>query len=606
MLPALIASLTAFPAAAAAQSLDAAGTHISSFADTRPIPSQAQLAIEQASLRLMYCSGGAPAMRQVSLDAALGAARRQVASDSHGGGLAAFSSSSAGRTEPEAIAAAAGAVAGGKPIAALAALLRAHSLKPGDPVPLIDAAPELSDAGLPADALAFLTAAQKLPAPKTDPFGIGWPAVIDANRGQALLVAHQYGAAETALQAAVKAAPLMTEADQNLGVAYDCQGNTPKSTKYLVAAVARQEFAGDDYFGQDGGDPFGQLDPADALDTSQGQQLTLETFQVPNSIAVGHAEYEFFNTYDQQQVTAGTQLNQQFGADDGRLTAKLESESPATRQRTNEIEQAVADAGNEPDIAPLQQAASDASTRIYQIVEQEIGPAGCLDSGASQGQLMDDLAQADAAWRKFADALYERQTAYAANLEDPLAHQVAIDTADSWAQANFQLLLADWTEATTYDSVCDTTAPTADDPITGKRNEPPSKRCPTGLLAPSFAINLVVVSFWVDCESVSADLTLGEGWLNGFINLSKNYRTGQTTIYAGGQAGATIKLGPLSGGPSARGGLYMTVDSNGGIDDIGVRASTSAGVTVGPTAVGVSGPGISISIVEAFVGPATP
>jgi hypothetical protein len=167
----------------------------------------------------------------------------------------------------------------------------------------------------------------------------------------------------------------MTEADQNLGVAYTCQGKAAKSARYLVAAVSRQEFAGDDYTGEGTGDPFGQLDC--------------------------------------------------------RLRARDRTAAARPRSRR--------------------------TSRI----------------------------RLRTRWRS------RRRTIV--------------------AQTDFELLLGDWTEATTYD--------------------------------------------------------------------------------------------PLSGGASARGGVYVTVGSDGGVDDIGVRAGTSAGVTVGPTAVSIAGPSTSISFVEAFVGP---
>ena len=70
-----------------------------------------------------------------------------------------FAHSRDGHSEARALAAAAGALGREKPAAALAALLRAQQLRPRDRVPLIDAAPLLSQAGKGRAALALLKAA---------------------------------------------------------------------------------------------------------------------------------------------------------------------------------------------------------------------------------------------------------------------------------------------------------------------------------------------------------------------------------------------------------------------------------------------------------------
>jgi hypothetical protein len=588
---------------AAAQSLDAAGTHIISFADTRPLPSAAELASEETSLRQMYCTSHTERVGTVSLSAALAAARQLVSADSHGDGLAAFSSSPAGRTESDAVAAAAGALGVGKPAAALAGLLRAHELAPSDPVPLIDAAPLMSEAGRGNEALALLTAAQRLRLPAVDAFGIGWPAVIDANRGQALMSLHQYGTAETALQAAVHAAPLLSEADQNLGVAFDCQGNGTKAQKYLVAAVTRQEFAGDDYIGKTIEDPFGELDPAEVLDTSMGEELTLEKFHYPKDVAEGHAENDFFNTYAPEQTAKYTQLSQRFESDQAALFAELDHESELTQERTSEIEQAVGQAGDEPNIASLQSDVSGTQNRLLEIIGQEEGPSGCLDHGASHATLIERLGAADAALRKYAGALYERQTALAANLADPLAHQVALDQANAGAQGNFMLLVGEWSALTSYDAVCDSSAPNPENAQSAQRVQPPSRACPSGLSGLGFTLNLLVLEFKVSCEKASVEATIGSGvLLNGFVRVEQNFAKGTVTVFGGAKAGVKVSLGPFSGGATARDGIYVTFGPDGTVQDVGARNTTSASLKLGAYGVSISGPEATFSFVGLFSG----
>ena len=287
-----------------------------------------------------------------------------------------MSASSAGRTESRAIAAAAGALATGKPAGALAALLRAHQLKPADPVPLIDAAALMSDAGKGNEALAFLAAAQRLRLPRTHPFGIDWRAVIAANRGQALIVLHQYAQAQAALRSALRTAPLLTEADQNMAVAFDCQGKHASAQKFLVAGVARQAFPPTDYIEQTPGDPYGQLDPAEVLDITQGQQLTLENLKLPQSITEGHAMRLPLIQLSNQQPPLIGQANQQVSAEQTLLNSRLAHKSFATRQRTNEIEQAVAGASSELDIKPLADQALALRNRDQQPAEPDRRSSG--------------------------------------------------------------------------------------------------------------------------------------------------------------------------------------------------------------------------------------
>ena len=163
-----------------------------------------------------------------------------------------------------------------------------------------------------------------------------------------------------------------------------------------------------------------------------------------------------------------------------------------------------------------------------------------------------------------------------------------------------------WLPTTGYASICDiVNNPPQQNPDSGQRQTPPSPPCPSGLIGPDFSINLLIISFSVNCEEVSVEGELGEGWLNGFVNVSHNFKTGSNTIYAGAQAGVKINAGPLSGGASARGGVYVTFGSDGGVQDVGVRGETSSAATIGPVTASISGPSTSISFAGAFSPPST-
>jgi hypothetical protein len=200
--------------------------------------------------------------------------------------------------------------------------------------------------------------------------------------------------------------------------------------------------------------------------------------------------------------------------------------------------------------------------------------------------------------------VYKRQTALAANLKDPTAHQVGLDQAKHDAAFNYFLLVDAGNVLAGYDSICDSTdRPAAENPQSGQEQTPASPPCPSGIIGPDFSINLIVFSFSVTCEEVTAELEAGEGWLNGFVSVSHNFTRGSNTIYAGAQAGVKVGVGPLSGGATARGGVYVTFGSDGGVQDVGLRGTTSTSATVGPGTVSISGPESSLSLAGAFTSP---
>lgn len=595
-------ALTPTLAWASARSLDAAGTSIIAFSDLHQSPFSGVVQGELSGLRSSYCAGKGDHGRKLSLAAGLRIARQLVSADSHGRGLGAFAHSRDGHSEKRALPAAAGALGAGQPAAALAALLRAHRLAPRDPVPLIDAAPLLSDAGKGRAALALLAAAGRLGSPKTHPFGIGWKAMAANNRGQALLVTHQYRAAEKALNAAVDSAPLLREAEQNLTVAYECAGKTSQATRMLFLAVRRQRFAAKDFVEKSAENPSGQLDQAPGLDTSRGTKLTLPTFKYPRTTTEGRRQHDAYqriqNDLVQNQIPA---MQKQGTSDSIRLYKELEKGPPITLRRTEDILASQGDAAWVPRLAKLNRRASELQGDMTALSARAYGQGGCLNHGL-HGQWLSDMKAYDTAMRKYAAGEYKYETAIAANLKNPLAHHVALENAQTSALFNLEFIDSAALGLTDYDQICGPgNASGTENPESGDLQTPASAACPSGIRGPGLTINLLVWAFSVDCEQVKFRLTIGEGWLNGFVSISHNFRTGSSTIFAGPQVGVQLDTGPFQGGATARGGAYLTVGSDGSIQDIGLRAESSAGLKVSDTAgASISGPSLSIGIAGAF------
>jgi len=605
-----VAALAFAAGPAGAGSVDAAGTTIVAFVDTHQPSSATVSPFVLTMYRQRYCAGKGDPGGPLSLERSLAVARALVAANSRGRGLRAFSRSREGRKESTAIAAAAGALGAGEPAAALAALLRAHELAPRDPVPLINAAPLLSQAGKGRAALGLLDAAKRLKAPKTNPFGIPWSALMMANRGQALIVTRQYAQAEKALAAALKAAPLLREAKQNMGVAYACQGDDEHAKRYLIAAVRRQTFRGD-YLITTPPPPPGEekLNPVEVLDTSQGQTLTLKTLDYPNTWQEGKTQWPKWQAMQNDIVAQVTALTQKLTSDQMALNGYLQTVNPLTRQRTQEIIDAALSAAGAPDIQLLQEEAGKYGSQISSLQTRGYGDAGCLDKSLHAEWLL-AAENYDRAERAYAAAVYKRTTGLAANLANPLPRAVVMDEARLYALTNLGLMVGQGQLLSHYDDLChlDEEGAPSPEPASGQDQTPDSQPCPKGITGPDFELELLAFSFLVHCEEVTLRAST-PSWLSPFIAVTRNFGNGSCTIFAGGQVGKKISWGPLAGGATARGGVYVTFGADGSVQDAGLRSTTSLGASVGVSGapgvgaggkIPISGPGASISFAGVF------
>jgi hypothetical protein len=591
------------PAQAGARATDAGGTYIESFADTGPAVTTAGLTLDIAQIKALYCAAQ-PERGNPSQAAALAEARRLVSADSHGRGLKA-AAGKPGRSEGRSIASAVAALGAGKPAAALAALLRAHQLAPSDPVPLVDAAPLLSQAGKGRSALALLAAAAHLRAPKTHPFGLTWKTMIAANRGQAQVVAHQYAAAERTLTAVLRQSPLIVEADKNLAVAYACQGKSAKATRYLVFGATRQTFSKGDYIGRTPITPYGAVNPAEVLDTKKGVALTLPAYRYPATMDEGRAQKLTWISLSSQATSAQSAAINAERNDQTALVAQLAKASAATRLRTQQIIAAIEGAASEPDLVSEAKSPAELQGELSRLQLRGYGQGGCIDGGL-HGTFQSTVTSYDHAERAYASDVYRRMTGLAANLKNPTAHQLGIDYAREFAAEANELLLSAGTQIAEYDDICDPNdnSPGSENPQTSGGDTPASDPCPTGIAAPNVYISLFLASLNVSCETVTVEVDFTEGLIGAFVGGTHNFANGSNTIYAGAEAGLktpAIGSAEFQAGPSARAGIYTTFGADGSVQDVGVRASSqlSLGITQGQAGgtYAISGPSVSFGFV---------
>jgi hypothetical protein len=167
-------------------------------------------------------------------------------------------------------------------------------------------------------------------------------------------------------------------------------------------------------------------------------------------------------------------------------------------------------------------------------------------------------------------------TPLVANLGNPLAHQVAIESIRIGADLELDLLVNDVINWTALESFCRQhgTVPAPAD--NGAQAGDPGP-CPE-ILAPDNKLVLKIpnlVEIKVNCESVEA-VVEGEGLVAPFVSGERNVH-GETTIFGGTKVG--IDIGPFGG--ELQEGFYIKSGPS-GIEDWGVRVSPSATGGGGP------------------------
>lgn len=575
---------------AAPQVQDAAWdpSRIVAFSDTNFGPDASEYApLDLRTLASAYCRGTADRTKVRSLGAALNVADRLVAADSHGKGLRAFARSKYGHNAGKAVFAAAGELGRGKPAGALAGFLRAHQLAPRDPVPLIDAAPLLTQAGKGQAALRLLAAASHLPEPKRTPFGVSFAAIAENNTGQALLATHQFARAVTVLNRAVRASSVLRESRELLAAAYMCQHNTSAAGRFLLAGTFRQNPDANNQL-VDKRD----LNPADVLNTAHGRDLELPTYSYPATAELGSAEAVagLWGQLESDVLTNEvTPLDAQLTKDQAAYAKASTHWNALTKARTNQILYDTNDAADlVPKVAKLAKKALQAELDIRELELRGIGEAGCLDP-TLHGQWLSDVQAYDTEERDEAKAEYNVETAFASNLRNPISHRIADGIAERNALFNELLLIGAGQGLVSYDQICyggpEGTAPPG--VSSGETSTPATDLCPTSI--PHFNIKLYVATISVSCEAVSLEVA-PERVLGPFINVEHNFKKGQNTIYIGAKGDIGIA--------SAHVGAYVTFDNRGNAVDVGGRATADEGLG-GSEPVGY---GAGVDVVSAQVG----
>lgn len=519
------------------------------------------------------------------------------------------------RTLPEAATAdtaqafAVAALADRRPDGALTSLLVAAEKAPNDPMILVSAAGVLNMLGMPNEALAFLDKAATLPGAMASPMAISGEQMAANNRGHALMLLGKWAEAETVLRPVVEAEAQLSEARTNLSIALLCQ-DKDEEAGYFYRLGARRML----YDAVEHGEEVGGRLPLDLIyDRTAGQSLVLPGIPIAGTLESAEGVLPIY-----EQMMAAHQARFQQNADQIQaLIDEIHERQPTLPLLTNlryaNVIGAINSANQEPYIKALEDAYADADTALTELYNQHSQELNdLLDQGlppeqfypACQSLLSSQWASeklamqaVEEARREHAAALYYEQTGLAANLADPLHHEVASLMAKQDAESAFGDLvgmystrtggmLGLWLECLGGQESIDASggAPTFNE----------AQACPNFVKGVKLAVKIAGLTMNVNCEKIEMEAAASQA-LGLFGQVTVDFARDNVTAFVG--AKAKINIGPVE--LSAKEGLYVTANK-GGLTDAGMKVSTTGAITNGTIAGKIDGPGFEFSVVSAM------
>ena len=597
---------------------------LQTFADSFRWPDNEDLSLQMMEL---FCNTVYPA-KSMTLGGALGKVEAFLKDRAGPDAVQKVAQSGQADTPKAAQELAAVGVAGNSPGLALASLMRAHGLEPGNGSHLVNLAAVATSVGLPNEALAFLDAAQtrdfRRPA-----MGVSQTAISMVVRGQALVMTGRPGAAESLFKAARSAEPLLSEADAGLATIEVCRGNDLVAARYVRKSRQRSQK-------KDTKTPFEDVvRPEPELDIDLGQVTTMRSFPMPETPAQGSA----MNTqYEEMLQSLGAEMDA-IGAEMDALEDHLRQTDdlrlPVEIRRRDSIEMEATEVGDDPAVkGPLDRAwekeqlltamnadffGGSTSQEHFKVLDlhQEAADActGADDGRACRLQKMNEtcrpaLTAAHTQWRGLMseiETLLEqhlveyssRVSALASNLEDEEAHRLLLLNIEFAEVVLYTGLVRDaeyWTHhEQMYHEECvepletQTLAPGQPEPVQS------SGPCPPQIAAMNWVAVLGPTKMKVTCEKVTQEISHEVlPLLHVFGEVSYEFRTGKLTFFAGSKGEG--KLGVVEGG--FKSGIYLTSDGRGEISDVGWRVGPSASITEGAAEFQVYEDNVDLSFVS--------
>ncbi len=514
------------------------------------------------------------------------------------------------RTEGAAHGFAVAADMAGSPRLALAGLLAAVKLDPGDRMNLVNAAAPLALLGQPDDAIALLDHAAKMHGPLPSVMGVPGKAVLNNNRGYAYAKLKDHPTAIKDLKKALSAAPAMAEANTNLGSELACSGQTAAALKYLRAGLERTKVDLVSPATANRGAAADQIPTVpianQVLDLSAGIDGELPSFVTPSSAsqwAAFHPTVAAMN--DAMSAALGAATDQRNAALE--QTKKLD-ENLVTTLRSSSTANLVNTSNAEPDLLKLNNESLDALKEADKVTEDHWAKAvpaksmECSHSGgdyetcfrgwcepataAATGSFNGAFAGAERKVREYWKLAGKRESGIAANLTDQAWHDVAMGDVRTHAAAEMGALISTmqgWVGPLKFfEKLCtpQPEPPPAPGEISPKVDSPgacpPALSMLTGQFKNSVEIppgagsekaSKVDVSVKVSCSKAEVELSAKVKGTGDLISVfgkgEQDFKKDTTTVVVGAK-------GSVLGLATGQSGFYVTAGKN-GIEDFGWR-----------------------------------
>lgn len=580
--------------------------------------------------------------RVPGFDEAIANLKRYLADNAPAEAIALFEASEEAKHPQKAAAAGACTMMMNSPTAALAALLRAHELEPGEPMHLVNLAAAASRLSMPRHALALLERAEAMGTPLGSPLGIPGRAFLLTNRGAALIAIGRPAEAEATLREAVSLAPELAEARAMLAFALHGQDDEEKKAQGVrFLAVARKRATvktaeqatspppappreeppperpadGQAYTAE-------QLDrmaerlrrgrpPArEVFDVSRGRSHVLPSLKIPRTVgeAAGmrDAVWKFHEHLQAKQARYVRRMNELHDLMGRRLRSG--QTSPASDARARAVFWYISHTYTEREFraqfATMHRAIHDRGSGSF---GGDTGnPFGSLEMKAKQDEVLASSlsfeqtcarmaeigAEFHGQWQGpirnlynevglFSQREYRFQTALAANLADPVHHEYAMCLIRSLAIARFMDVLSPVMAVTNWAShyASSWRIPVAAGEEPQDGEYPDAGMCPSHLKGQyKVKVSFKFVELSGNCEKVGMEVSAGE-WIKAFGEVERTFE-GETSVFVGVAGEVRAPGAVVSPEAAVKSGVFVKWDKNGDLVDFGFKRTEAAGVSL--------------------------
>lgn len=584
------------------------GLSVQSFSETYRWPEDER---SNLSYIKIFCDSAYPEKRY-TLSSAVASIRSHL-EELAPGGLAKVDGSGLVGNATDAQRLAAGALTGGSPGLAMAAMLKAIKLEPSNGRHLLNAAAIANSISLPNEALALVDAAagRDFLRPAA---GIPHQATALTTRGQSLIMLGKYDAARPLFERAKQLAPILTESDLGLATVAACNDQDALAIRYLRRARTVSD------------EPVPTAPPTEEperpepdIDYTRGRAMPLRQLQLPGTPEHGVALDPIYDGIQDDFHAEIDARNQEENQIDQHLRETDELRTRAEIDRRDSIIVMIYQTHQEGEVEAAQQAYDDQVDLLVEMKEEfwgggtgelpytygELADAAheaCRGSGQPNCFLVemnrtcrpklnlahqayvDELAELHALGENLLTVWSKRMSGLAANLIDEEAHRKAllhVEAIEMGIYAGIVQQAGAWTH---YERLF---APECVEPLPDEVLNPPDESagaespgaCQQGLKNLSLKASLGPTSLKVSCERIEQSFSKEViPLLHVFVDVKFDFRSGHVSVWAGvkggGKVGNVVDAGFKSG-------WYVKIDQQGELVDTGWRVGPSAKVVGG-------------------------